>query len=519
VSEVRDEVISDTVDAGDRSVLGTSCLAATMHLYLAPDGDVRACCRNWEPLGNIATQRLGDIWAGAIRADLQRRLAVDDFSLGCQQCDAEVLLEGRQESYRANFDRFAPLAPDQPWPLRIEFNVSNACNLQCVQCNGFLSSSIRTHRDNLPPLPKVYGEEFFEDLRSFIPHLGEAQFAGGEPLLAPENFRIWDMIEELAPGLPCTVVTNATQWTPRIERLFNTHRMGFAFSIDGATKQTYESIRIGADFDEVMANMDRYTKHALRSGMTASINHCLMAQNFHEFHLMLRMAEERGLTVDVSVVRSPGHSCVAHLPREEIQQGLEVLRTFDAEMRELPLNAATWVREMTRLEHWATLTDVEREHVWWDDDRETLSPQSVTIQRRKATEDLRHKARILDFPCLGVGPTDDAAARAELSRQGRVLAVTVEGDDSRIIECDEALLELIGVGEGDVIGRESDDLMALLPRRFGALTSLEEVSRTEDRAELVANFEKAQAGCILVALRDSDGWAARARMLFTISER
>lgn len=482
-----------------------------MHLYLAPDGDVRACCRNWEPLGNIATQRLGDIWDGAIRQDLVTRLSNDDFSFGCQQCDAEVLLEGREESYRANFDRFAPVPDGRAWPMRIEFNISNACNLQCVQCNGFLSSSIRTHREQLPPLPKVYDDSFFEDLRSFIPHLKEAQFAGGEPLLASENFRVWDMIEELAPGLPCTVVTNATQWTPRIERLFETHRMGFAFSIDGATKATYESIRIGADFDEVMVNLDRYTAHARRSGMTASINYCLMAQNFRELPVMLRMAEERGLAVDVSVVRSPARSSVAHLQQEEIQEGVAELERVDAEMSALPINARTWEREMTRLRQWATHSDEEREHAWWYQYDEVGASQDVAI-RRRGTE-------ILDFPRAGVGPVDEAAARAELALTGAVMAVTVAGGHSLIAACDPQLLQMLGVGAPDLEGRHAMELMTLLSERFGNVEKFEEVSRTEDRAEFSLRFAAVDVRCISVPLRDDAGWADEARMLIVVSER
>ena len=494
-----------------RVPLGTACLAASMHLYLAPDGDVRACCRNWEPLGNVATKRLTDIWRGQVRRDLQRRLAVDDFSLGCQQCDAEVLLEGREESYRANFDRFAPLPDDDPWPMRIEFNVSNSCNLQCVQCNGFLSSSIRTHREHLPPLPKVYGESFFADLRLFIPHLREAQFAGGEPLLASENFRIWDLIEELAPGLPCTVVTNATQWTPRIERLFESHRMGFAFSIDAATKDTYESIRIGADFDEVMRNVDRYTEHAHRSGMTASFNFCLMAQNFREFHVMLRMAEERGMPVDVSVVRSPGHSSVAQLTQSEIREGLEELRRVDDEMSQLPLNGRIWTKELRRLEHWASLSDQERIQVWWDDDDSETSPQRVEIKRRQE--------RILDFPVYGIGPVDDAVARGDLARFGPVLAITVGGPNSEIIECDSALTAAVGDEAERLIGRHVMEILPALAKRFGQMSDYEELSRSDDRADVAVTFPGAEVRCAMVPLRSDTGRAEQVRMLIAIAER
>lgn len=58
--------------------------------------------------------------------------------------------------------------PDPDWPRQMEFSVSNTCNLQCVMCNGEWSSSIRSQREGLPPLPKVYDDAFFDGLRDFL---------------------------------------------------------------------------------------------------------------------------------------------------------------------------------------------------------------------------------------------------------------------------------------------------------------------------------------------------------------
>ena len=287
--------------------------------------------------------------------------------------------------------------------------------------------------------------------------------------------------------------------------------MGFAFSIDAATKGTYESIRIGADFDEVMRNVDRYTEHARRSGMTASFNFCLMAQNFREFHLMLRMAEERGMTVDVSVVRNPGHSSVARLPQAEIRQGLDELRRHDAEMAALTLNGRTWTREMHRLEHWASLSDEERLQVWWDDEPEISSPQRVEIKRRNE--------RIVDFPVHGIGPTDDEGARKDLSELGRVMALTVVGAEPVVTECDPELAHALGEGSDRLTGRHAMELLPALGKRCGDLSDFHEIARTDDRADVVITFPRSEVRCAMVPLRDASGRAEEVRMLIVITER
>ena len=503
----------DTTESGERYSpgSGTACFAASTHLYLAPDGDVRACCRNWDALGNVALASLSEIWDGAKRRELEGRLEQHDFSLGCQQCEAEVAVEGRIGSYRQNFDRLGAEARTAAWPARIEFNISNACNLQCVQCNGFLSSAIRTHRDRLPPLPKVYGEAFFRDLRAFIPHLHEAQFAGGEPFLAPENFRVWSLIEELTPGLPCTVVTNATQWNRRIERLLSKHQMGFAFSIDGATTATYEAIRIGAQFDEVMCNVDRYLESARRSGMAASINHCLMAQNAHEFPQLLRMAESRSMPVNVSVVRSPIDSSIASLDSGELGALVRHLVAHDTEMRKLRLNGATWVREIARIRRWAEGPEEMREMVWWDEVADTRSPQREAIRRRKAT--------VLDFPCAGTGATDTQPARERLALLGSVMSVTVEGGDPIIVACDDLFLTEFGLQGKGLVGRHAMELLPLFSKAYGKLNDYREMSRDDNQAEIRIQLEGADIECVMVPLRNASGWADQVRLFVVVRQQ
>ncbi|MCZ7629291.1 MAG: radical SAM protein [Microthrixaceae bacterium] len=246
------------------------------------------------------------------------------------QCAAEVDAEGRELAYPSNFDRYgSDLAPERSgrWPLRMEFNLSNSCNLQCIQCNGLLSSSIRLHREGRPPLPTVYDDRFFSDLEEFIPHLVDAQFAGGEPFMAAETYRVWDLIRRLNPGLRCVTVTNATQWNSRVQAVIEELAMGFVFSLDGVTKETYEAVRIGADFDSVMANVERYSTMARRNGQPLEVNYCHMVQNYRELPDVLRWAEERHMRANVSVVRDPESCSLAAADDGLLRGGPAVLRS------------------------------------------------------------------------------------------------------------------------------------------------------------------------------------------------
>ena len=176
-------------------------------MYLDQHGYVRACCMNTlHVLGNIEEQLLSEIWRGEAANRLRRAMEAHDLDLGCDFCKWPVQ-DGRPDlAFSRWFEEFAPedgADGDAAWPRQLEFSVSNTCNLQCIQCNGEWSSSIRSQREGLPPCRSVYGEAFFEDLRAFVPHLERAKFLGGEPFLAGETLRIMElMVDEGATARP-----------------------------------------------------------------------------------------------------------------------------------------------------------------------------------------------------------------------------------------------------------------------------------------------------------------------------
>lgn len=476
----------------------SACYAPTVQLYFDPNGDVRACCRNVRfPLGNVTTDRLADIWAGARRHELVARLAADDWSLGCQGCGVEVAQEGADSAYPASFlPRARHLTADpatSAWPTFMEFNLSNACNLQCLQCNGDLSSSIRIHREHRAPLAPAYGDAFFEDLTAFLPHLHAAQFAGGEPFLGPENYRAWDLAAAVAPDLPVTVVTNATQWNRRVQAALDQLAFSFVFSLDGVTEATYEAIRVGADIDAVLANVDRFCAYARDRGTSTMVNHCLMVQNAHEFADLLLFADERDLPVNVSVVHHPGHCSIARLPREDMARLLAGLQAQSDDVRaRLDRNLAVWDRELARIASWVESGA--------DDGGDSEWAASAY--------------EILDLPRQGDGPWDDTAARdAAAAFAGAPAHVVTVGPDDVIRSCSPAPDPLFGVSDAEFVGRPVAQLRELLTARFGLMSDYRVLATTGDQIDAAATVGDRDFRISLVAVRDADGWADEGRVV------
>jgi molybdenum cofactor biosynthesis enzyme MoaA len=451
-------------------------------MYLDQHGFVRACCMNEaHVLGNVRNAPLLDLWRGERAERLRRAMDDQDLSLGCDFCRWPIE-DGRADLAFARWFADLPATPQPPWPSQLEFSVSNTCNLQCVMCNGEWSSSIRSQREGLAPLPKVYDDAFFEGLRAFLPHLERVKFLGGEPFLAAETLRIMDLLVEAGATPAVHVTTNGTQWTPRVERILEMLPVGIALSLDAATKETYEQIRIGSRWETVRENLDRFREVARRRGTHVSITMCLMTVNWHEFADFCLLADRLGISCDVNTVTQPTPYSLYHLPASELEVVVAGLEAADREHRDsFGWSRRTWDAELERL----------RSHLA---DRRAGVPvmgidvaqdQQVTVRPWNRGDEMRREAEAPQPAAEPVEPAERIAqveARRQATVGPRSQLVLLDQDD-RIASADP---EVLGIPGSELEGRAASDLMEVFGERLSRIVSLEHGAGDEDDRTLVA---------------------------------
>lgn len=469
----------------------SSCYAPSTSMYFDQFGGVRACCQNTGfLLGDIRTQSIREIWNGGDAKRLRAALNVGDYSLGCGFCQWQHDQGDDSLLFARNFDSLPVSSPRPEWPMQMEFSMTNSCNLQCVMCNGDWSSSIRAHREGRPPLPAVYGDEFFNELQEFLPHLVKVNILGGEPFLGAEPLRLLSMLSEMEAPPHVTVTTNGTQWTPRIEAICERLPISFVLSLDGITKETYEAIRVGADFDAVMANLGRFQRVADNHGMRVTLAHCLMRPNFREFGQLLAFAEARGLEVGINEVLFPTHLSLYQLPATELREVIAIMERDDGGFV-------------------ASLRDI----------REVWDGQVAA---------LRHRLEVLERgSAVLVRPWADPSARAESWQDlaTRVLREWMGRDPTRLVirsasdrpEVQEGRLRTVGLlsigtcrsGE-DVVEHLASQLGADVPRTTGSSDLVHDVILGEDlddsKQYRVAWDDSLDATTVLVAMRPWRPW-------------
>ncbi len=334
-----------------RKAFRSICYAPHTSMYFDTFGNVRVCCHNRSHLaGNVGQQTIGEIWNGESIRQIRRSLEIGSFASGCGFCEWQLATGSLVNLPMPKWDRPPVAAHDPQWPAQMEFSISNTCNLECIMCNGKQSSAIRAHREKLPPLPKPYSDQFFTELRSYLPHLMYAKFLGGEPFLQNECFSIWDMLAEDGIALPCHVTTNGTQFNSRVERVLEQIPVSISVSLDGLRRETIEKIRFHARYDDLMQNITRFLEYSRARKTTFSLTYCLMRPNWEEFGDFCLFADSLGCGIWVNVVRIPMDLSLYSMTPDELGIIADAMeRQSETLVPRLRQNLGVWTGEVQRI--------------------------------------------------------------------------------------------------------------------------------------------------------------------------
>jgi molybdenum cofactor biosynthesis enzyme MoaA len=327
-------------ESTDNSVL---CHAPFKSFCLNTLGNPGACHATYLPDRAEAFPRksLKEIWFGKYFQTLRENISKNNLSEYCQYCERE-LLNKNFTSVLINGYNPQP-ANASGYPSLIELDLSNQCNLECIMCKGDLSSNVRVDREKKSPLPRIYEDPLFlTQLEEFIPHLTEARFNGGEPLLSDIYYQVWELIISLKKSVLLSITTNGTIYSERFERILRAGTCRLIVSIDSLEKTTYETIRKNAHFETTMENLFRYKRLCQERNIPLQIVVNPMRLNWSELPAFIRFGNQNNLRIWFHTFVQPRQLTIKDLPAREIQKIYDYLLA----------HAVLPQKEQSAYEHW-----------------------------------------------------------------------------------------------------------------------------------------------------------------------
>jgi len=284
--------------------MNSFCILPWIHLATRPNGDVRVCCTsnasgaisNLKEIGliknnginmNLRTHSIEDVWNSEQMRTTRLQMLNGEIPPSCQKCFIEEkngIVSKRQWetkvwSKRLDVESIVDQTTDDGnLPVVIPYfdlRLGNTCQLKCIMCSPHDSSSwIKDWKlqyfnytnddlkkdqnwDSTYDYTWYQKNSFLESIKNQAKYIKELYFAGGEPLLIPEHYRILEFMVENGFSSECVLRynSNGLEISDNLFSLWNKFKMvKFNFSIDAVGNRN-EYIRYPTKWEEVERNL------------------------------------------------------------------------------------------------------------------------------------------------------------------------------------------------------------------------------------------------------------------------
>lgn len=333
----------------------TFCMHPFTGLATREDGAIQVCCRS-HPIGFIQENTLEEIWNGDTMKRIRQQVLNGERPPECSPCfsleDAGVeslrqrhikgeIPEARINLYPNALDK---MSDDFILPFEIptmELKLNNLCNLKCRMCHPGDSTSWNdwseikdfyknegkviyqlvkdNNLENKPLLDKFEDNpEWWKSLERNLPYFRRVEFAGGEPLMDPQHYRILDMLAPYGENIEIKYATNLTtlgksnrtiwEYWPKFKSV------AVNVSIDGIGL-SYEYIRGNASWVELINNIKQIQTipniNRIVGAVAVQVSNVLVLDKMIEYFL-----NDLGIVFYTNMVKYPNVLSIQVLPND-----------------------------------------------------------------------------------------------------------------------------------------------------------------------------------------------------------
>ncbi len=301
-----------------------------IHYHVSNNGLVKACCVANITYGNTSNETLEEIWNGENITQLRNKFSKNETDPRCFVCH-KIEASGGKSIRLETFDKFdyRDIEDEPKLPIYFDIRFSNVCNFRCRTCWHGASSK---WFNDAKMLNTNIGEKAIikniEDLDKFISSSHDAllgaeefYFAGGEPLVTEEHYKLLEwLIENNSTKARLRYNTNFSKLVFKNYDLLDLwshfEEVELLASID-ASNALGEYIRKDMDWNVILKNRELIKSHPFikfKIAPTVSILNVFQIPELYEECLQLQMIGENDLYINI--LERPSYYNIQILPKE-----------------------------------------------------------------------------------------------------------------------------------------------------------------------------------------------------------
>ena len=263
------------------------CILPWIHMHIWPNGITYPCClaTNDYILGNTNDKSFEELWNSERMTELRKNILAGKPTSGCSRCYEHEAQGSRSMRQNMNMD-YEHLIPrteltnddgtvDDVYMAYMDIRFSNICNFKCRTCGPELSSfwvddaiKLGRYSKEQPRILKIKNtlDELWDDMEQWIDTVERIYFAGGEPLIMDEHYKILEHLIDIGKtDIHISYNTNFSKLTYKkkdaVELWKNFKYVKIGASLD-AMGERAEVMRSGTKWSDIEANRERVLREA-----------------------------------------------------------------------------------------------------------------------------------------------------------------------------------------------------------------------------------------------------------------
>jgi len=286
---------------GNKSLRGKICLSPfnTVHINIA--GDVHICpCPGWQPqqVGNIFRQTLDEILSSPTAVAIRSSI-IDGSYQYCNEKQCALILNGHLNDH-SNVPPNIAQQLDDPTryqhPTTIAFNIDRVCNLSCPSCR---TSVIKNTEEQIAKQQQIIDTV----VANLVPRQSDCDLefiTSGAGEVFASNM-VMSVLQQLSldklPKLRLNLHTNGLLAPSKWHQIQHIESAVFlvTVSIDAATSDTYEQVRRGGYWPDLIAAMKFLQNKKQKLGFELRARMIVQQRNYAEAEEFYHLCQEFGV--------------------------------------------------------------------------------------------------------------------------------------------------------------------------------------------------------------------------------